>query len=59
MVDATVERFGKLDDLINNVGGTHRSAMPAGRAEATLVLIRTKSATGHVFLGDGGMSLVG
>jgi ketoreductase RED2 len=36
----------------------HRSATPADCAEAVLALVRNTYVTGHVFLVDGGSSLV-
>lgn len=51
--------WGPLHEAVSAVAPVHRSATPADCAEATLALIRTKYATGHVFLVDGGMSLVG
>ncbi len=51
--------WGPLHEAVSAMAPVHRSATPADCAEATLALIRTKYATGHVFLVDGGMSLVG
>lgn len=51
--------WGPMHEAVSAVAPVHRSATPADCAEATLALIRTKYATGHVFLVDGGMSLVG
>jgi ketoreductase RED2 len=51
--------WGPLHEAVAAMAPVHRSATPDDCAEATLGLIRTKYATGHVFLVDGGMSLVG
>jgi ketoreductase RED2 len=51
--------WGPMHEAVSAMAPVPRSATPADCAEATLGLIRTKYATGHVFLVDGGLSLVG
>ncbi len=50
--------WGPMHEAVAGMAPVPRSATPADCAEATLALIRTKYATGHVFLVDGGLSLV-
>ena len=51
--------WGPMHEAVSAMAPVPRSATPADCAEATLALIRTRYATGHVFLVDGGLSLVG
>lgn len=51
--------WGPMHEAVSATAPVPRSATPADCAEAALGLIRTKYATGHVFLVDGGLSLVG
>jgi len=51
--------WGPMHEAVSAMAPVPRSATPADCAEATLGLIRTRYATGHVFLVDGGLSLVG
>jgi len=51
--------WGPMHQAVAAMAPVPRSATPADCAEATLGLIRTRYATGHVFLVDGGLSLVG
>lgn len=51
--------WGTLHEAVANMAPVPRSATPQDCAEATLALIRNAYVTGHVFLVDGGLSLVG
>ena len=51
--------WGPMHEAVSAMAPVPRSATPDDCAEATLALIRNKYATGHVFLVDGGLSLVG
>lgn len=51
-------KWGAMHETVAGKAPVHRSATPSDCAEATLALIRTKYATGQVFVVDGGLSLV-
>jgi ketoreductase RED2 len=51
--------WGPMHEAVSQMAPVPRSATPEDCAEATLALIRNRYTTGHVFLVDGGLSLVG
>ena len=51
--------WGPMHEAVSAMAPVPRSATPEDCAEATLALIRNRYTTGHVFLVDGGLSLVG
>lgn len=51
--------WGPMHEAVSAMAPVPRSATPDDCAEATLALIRNRYTTGHVFLVDGGLSLVG
>lgn len=51
--------WGPMHEAVAGIAPAHRSATPQDCAEATLALIRNTYTTGHVYLVDGGLSLVG
>lgn len=51
--------WGPMHEAVSAMAPVPRSATPHDCAEATLALIRNKYTTGHVFVVDGGLSLVG
>lgn len=51
--------WGPMHEAVSAMAPVPRSATPEDCAEATLALIRNRYTTGHVFLVDGGLALVG